>query len=95
MDAVNVVYWEQTSDNSLAALKAELEKQPSETEAALWALSIGEWDVQRVSLYDEEGVEGWRWTGPTSVEGHAEIGDWSELPPVPDVVMDAYDRWRP
>ena len=47
------------------------------------ALTIYGWEVEKVSLYDEEGIEGWRWTEPNGTE-HTETGDWSDLPPWPD-----------
>jgi hypothetical protein len=46
------------------------------------ALSLG-WAVCRVSLYDEEGVDGWQWTEPDGTD-HAEMGDWDDPPPWPD-----------
>lgn len=49
----------------------------------LIALLRYNWTVDKVSLYDEEGVEGWCWTEPNGRE-HTEIGDWNELPPWPD-----------
>lgn len=45
-------------------------------------LLAGGWSVEKVSLYDEEGVDGWRW-----VNGDREftvVGDWNDLPPIPD-----------
>jgi hypothetical protein len=44
---------------------------------------MDEWTVERRSLYDEEGVEGWCWTTPSGDEFY-EIGIWDELPPWPD-----------
>lgn len=41
------------------------------------------WEVEKVSLYDEEGVEGWRWTDHHGTE-HTAIGDWDDLPSWPD-----------
>lgn len=41
------------------------------------------WTVSKVSLYDEEGVEGWKWESPAGNE-YCEIGDWHELPTWPD-----------
>lgn len=46
------------------------------------ALSLG-WAVDRVMMYDEEGVEGWRWSHPDSQHELMEIGDWSEGPAIP------------
>ncbi len=37
-------------------------------------------EPDRVSLYDEEAVEGWRWTHPDGREWYAQ-GDWNEPPP--------------
>lgn len=36
-------------------------------------------DPDKVSLYDEEGVEGWRWTSSDGQEW-TEIGSWDEVP---------------
>jgi hypothetical protein len=44
------------------------------------ALDAHGWTVDEVSLYDEEGVEGWRWTAPGGEE-HVAIGGWDGPPP--------------
>ncbi len=36
---------------------------------------------EKVSLYDEECVDGWRWTHPDGREW-TETGDWNEPPPM-------------
>jgi hypothetical protein len=36
-------------------------------------------DPVRVSLYDEEGIEGWRWTAGDGREW-TEMGDWDDEP---------------
>ncbi len=51
--------------------------------ARLIALTLLGWDVERRSLYDEEGCEGWAWIEPNGTE-HVELGLWDELPPWPD-----------
>lgn len=51
------------------------------------AALTGDWTVYPVSLYDEEGVEGWRWVSPRNEEW-TEIGDWGEPPAIPDEVRD-------
>lgn len=59
---------------AIAALPALVE--------ALLATATGS-PPEKVSLYDEEGVEGWRWTLPDGRELH-EIGAWDEdQPPHP------------
>jgi hypothetical protein len=40
------------------------------------------WVVERASLYDEEGVEGWIWTSPRGVT-HCVIGSWDDGPELP------------
>lgn len=50
---------------------------------ALRRLVLPGWEVCRASLYDEEGIEGWRWTDPDGNE-YYEVGDWSEPPTWPD-----------
>jgi len=46
------------------------------------ALMAG-WTVERMSLYDEEGIDGWKWIEPNGNE-HIESGAWDELPPWPE-----------
>lgn len=59
----------------------------SELEAAIRiAVECGEPD--RCSLYDEEGVEGWKWTHPDGREW-TEIGSWDEQAPLHPLVVDA------
>jgi len=41
------------------------------------------WEVEKRSLYDEEGVEGWAWTSPDGLGEFTVIGGWDELPPWP------------
>ncbi len=43
---------------------------------------------EKVSLYDEEAIEGWRWTHPDGREWTA-IGDWNETPPLHPVARAA------
>lgn len=43
------------------------------------------WSVAKVSLYDEEGVDGWQWT--RGYEEYSVIGAWDELPPIPDELL--------
>lgn len=46
-------------------------------------LFMSGWTVDRVSLYDEEGVEGWRWMSLDRRELSV-IGDWNEPAPIPE-----------
>lgn len=55
---------------------------PNDDELRQWALANG-WDASRVSLYDEEGIEGWQWTDRDGSE-YYETGDWSEPPAIGD-----------
>ena len=57
----------------------------------LKALVLYGWTVEKVSLYDEEGVEGWMWTEPDGTE-HTEAGEWGDLPPWPMSARDAMSR---
>ena len=52
------------------------------------------WDIRQVSLYDEEGVEGWEWTDPLGKEQVVQ-GDWSEAPPLPEDVERYLDPATP
>ncbi len=56
------------------------------------ALAAG-WSYQPVSLYDEEGVEGFRWDGPGGEElvSFAVGGDWRNGPEVPDQLRLLFD----
>ena len=49
------------------------------------------WSIAKVSLYDEEGIEGWRWMEPDGQE-HVEVGDWDDLPPWPDSARQAITK---
>lgn len=49
------------------------------------------WELSKVSMYDEEGVEGWRWTDPAGVD-HDVMGDWQEPPVLPDDIREAFDK---
>jgi hypothetical protein len=42
------------------------------------------WTATPVSLYDEEGVEGWRWEDDEGNERSTVMGDWNEPPPMLD-----------
>lgn len=75
-----------------------LPEDTHERRAALvaWALLNG-YAVERASLYDEEGVEGWRWTAPDGEELGSEIGDHEEVPAMPDGLFDRLNEacgWR-
>jgi hypothetical protein len=58
----------------------------------LLALDKLGWSVERASLYDQEGIEGWRWTDPRGKE-YEEIGDWAEPPTVPEAAEIAAREW--
>ena len=49
----------------------------------LTALILHEWTIEKRSLYDEEGIEGWAWIEPDGTE-HVDTGAWDELPPWPE-----------
>jgi hypothetical protein len=57
----------------------------TQQQAYEYALKNG-WEVDQVSLYDEEGVEGWCWTSPDGNE-YYEVGDWYSTPEVPEEVF--------
>lgn len=59
----------------------------SEELIALEALTIYEWEVETIFMYDEEGVDGWRWSHPSGLE-HSEVGSHDETPPLPDGVRE-------
>ena len=47
------------------------------------SLIVEGWEVEKISLYDEECIEGWRWTSPDGYE-HVLMGDWDDLIPLPE-----------
>ncbi len=51
------------------------------------------WEIESISMYDEEGVEGWRWTEPDGTE-HCEVGDWLEGPALPESAKEAIAALR-
>ena len=59
----------------------------SDEQIALWILTHGG-SVSQVSLYDEEGVEGWRWE--FNGKEYYEIGDWNDMPMIPRDMIAAY-----
>jgi hypothetical protein len=88
-------YWDDHSAMAEAeALLMELEAKNEAEFLVAWALIHG-WKVDQALLYDDEGVEGWRWTAP-GLEASA-IGDWSEPPATNDKVLEAmrahYQEW--
>lgn len=44
------------------------------------------WTVEKTSLYDEEDVEGWKWTAPNGEE-FSVVGSWDEPPPMPEHIV--------
>jgi hypothetical protein len=66
----------------------EVEAPSDETKSWVARVILG-WDVDRVHCYDEEGVEGWRWTSPLGRE-RTELGDHSEPPPWCDDLDDEF-----
>ncbi len=49
------------------------------------ALILDGWEVDTALLYDEEGVEGWRWKDSAGNE-YYEIGGHDETPEMPEEV---------
>lgn len=49
----------------------------------IYDLFAAGWTAHKVSLYDEEGCEGWRWEDADGNERGEVLGDWSEEPPLP------------
>jgi hypothetical protein len=49
---------------------------------------------EKVTLYDEDGVEGWRWTHYDGTEW-TECGDWHEPPPTHPVITEAIEKIQP
>lgn len=56
---------------------------PTDTEVRCWFETRG-WTAERISCYDEEGVEGWRWTHPDDAREFEALGEWDEDEAVSD-----------
>jgi hypothetical protein len=56
----------------------------SDEQARADAFVAAGWKAERASLYDEEGVEGWRWTDPQGDNDYTVMGHWDEPAPPPD-----------
>lgn len=72
-------------------IRAALQSADGEAEQLkeLVQLFVDGWTVERASLYDEEGIEGWRWTSP--YDGYRqfdETGCWSEPPTISDAMRE-------
>lgn len=57
----------------------------------LTAIIFYNWTVVKVSLYDEEGIEGWRWTDHNGND-YDVIGNWDELPPFPESAREIFSE---
>ena len=79
--------------DELAAANVRLIASAPDRHDQLCALLLHGWAVEKRSLYDEEGVEGWVWVEPNGTE-HVEIGSWDELPPWPDSAREALAKAR-
>jgi hypothetical protein len=53
-----------------------------------WAFHQG-YEAEQTSWFDEEGVEGWEWTGPDGLNLGGQIGAWDEPPTMPDGLFKA------
>jgi hypothetical protein len=75
--------WDQSNEtieanaNLVAAAPAMKEAIKKLVEAINVITDCG--DARKVSLYDEEGVEGWQWTSSNGQEW-TEIGGWDNVP---------------
>ncbi len=53
-------------------------------------LLLDDWIISKASLYDEEGIEGWVWERDGNE--YAEMGDWCELPTMPEIIEEIADK---
>ena len=53
---------------------------------------LGYIKLSKVSLYDEEGIEGWEWTSYYASHEYTEIGDWGGLPTIPEQLKEIADE---
>lgn len=58
----------------------------------VWAMANG-WTIERIMCYDEEGVEGWRWTTLDGVSEYDVVSPHDEMPDIPDEVRDMFIEW--
>jgi len=77
---------------TMAEKDAEIARLRAALDALEVVLACG--DPEKASLYDEEGVEGWRWTHPDGREWTA-IGEWNEPHPIHPVASAALGEDAP
>lgn len=65
----------------------------SEREVREWLIARG-WEPTPISCYDEEGVEGWRWTHPEVSHEFEATGPWDEEPSTSDALREYVQRTR-
>lgn len=65
------------------ASKRSMRMKPARA-ITIYDLFAAGWTAHPASLFDEEGVEGWRWEDAKGNERSTVIGNWNELPPLPD-----------
>lgn len=64
----------------------------SDRHQQLTALLLFGWEVNKRSIYDEEGIEAWVWTEPDGTEHFDISANWDELPDWPDSARAAFAK---
>lgn len=81
-----------SDDNAKGKANAALIAAAPDMHDMLYALTVLGWTVEKVSCYDEEGVEGWRWQDRNGQDIATEVGGWDELPEWGDKCREAFSR---
>lgn len=78
----------------LPDLEAEYLRLREAADALADAVAVAsECEIFKASLYDEEGVEGWRWDHPDGRHWYG-MGVWENDPPLHPLVENALDAYR-
>lgn len=87
---------EAETNAKLMAASKYLLKDASDSQIMIWLLCHGGAFVSKTSMYDEDGVEGWKWE--YNGREFYEVGNWSDNPPLPEdlkrLVMVSTDAWK-
>lgn len=51
------------------------------------------WTAAEISCYDEEGIEGWRWSHAKYPAEFEETGSWCDPPPISEAMHEYWERW--
>ena len=91
VDRIAIISYQGVPSIEEAEANAQLIAAAPDRYQQLLAIIKYDWSIAKVSLYDEEGIEGWRWMEPDGQE-HVEVGSWDDLPPWPDSARQAITK---